>query len=113
MAMSRRDQPGGLVNVGRCSWSSCLSINPAVPEACMIRLDCLPLSYGKLFTTGEMDMFKFLDTCRELGLDGVAIHADSLKSSDRPYLKEVRSRCLDLGLSISCFCVSTDFASSA
>lgn len=79
----------------------------------MIRLDCLPLSYGRLFVSGEMDMFRFLDTCRELGLDGVAIHADSLKSTERPYLKEVRTRCLDLGLSISCYCVSTDFASSA
>jgi sugar phosphate isomerase/epimerase len=78
----------------------------------MIRLDCLPLSYGQLFAKGEMDLFRFLDTCRELSLDGVALHADSLKGTDRPYLKEVRRRCLDLGLSISCFCVSTDFGTS-
>jgi len=78
----------------------------------LVRLDCLPLSYSQLFANGEMDLFRFLDTCRELSLDGVALHSDSLNATERPYLKEVRRRCLDLGLTISCFCVSTDFATS-
>ncbi|MFO1093901.1 MAG: sugar phosphate isomerase/epimerase family protein [Planctomycetaceae bacterium] len=79
----------------------------------MIRLDCLTLSYSRLFGDGPYDVFRFLDICRELSLDGVALHADSLSGADRATLKRVRRRCLDLGLSISCFCVSTDFASSA
>src|SRR5439155_771663 len=86
------------------------TIQNATPS--MIRLDCLTLSYSRLFSGGQYDVFRFLDICRELSLDGVALHADSLSGKDRPYLKRVRRRCLDLGLSISCFCVSTDFASS-
>lgn len=78
----------------------------------MIRLDCLTLSYGQLINAGKMDVFGFLDMCRELSLDGVALHADTLKRSDRAFLKEVRRGCLNRGLSISCFCVSTDFATS-
>lgn len=78
----------------------------------MIRLDCHSLSFGHLNGPGGMDVFRFLDTCRELSLDGVTLHTDSLKGTDRPHLKEVRRRCLDLGLTISCFCVSTDFGTS-
>ena len=79
----------------------------------MMRLSCLTLSYAKQFNAGKMDIFSFLDTCRALNLDGVDIHVQNLKSTDRPHLKEVRRQCLDRGLTISCACVSTDFGRSA
>ena len=60
-----------------------------------------------------MDMYKFLTTCRALDLDGADIHVGSLKSTESAYLKEVRRRALDTGLSISCLGVSTEFGRSA
>lgn len=75
----------------------------------MMRLCCLSLSYARQFEAGTMDIFKFLDTCRALDLDGVSVHIRNLHGTDKPHLKEVRRRCLDLGLTMACFCVSTRF----
>jgi sugar phosphate isomerase/epimerase len=60
-----------------------------------------------------MDIFSFLSTCRELALDGADIHMSGLKNTGRAHLKEVRRRALDMGLSISCLGVSTEFGRSA
>jgi sugar phosphate isomerase/epimerase len=59
-----------------------------------------------------MDIFSFLTTCRALSLDGADIHMSGLKSTARPHLKEVRRRALDMGLSVSCLGVSTEFGRS-
>src|SRR5437667_1676518 len=79
----------------------------------MMRLSCLTLSYQNQFKAGKMDIFSFLSTCRALDLDGADIHIGSLKNTERPHLKEVRRRALDMGLSISCLGVSTEFGRSA
>ncbi|MGH9721663.1 MAG: sugar phosphate isomerase/epimerase family protein [Bryobacteraceae bacterium] len=79
----------------------------------MMRLSCLTLSYQGQFRAGKMDIFSFLSTCRALDLDGADIHIGSLKNTTRPHLKEVRRRALDMGLSISCLGVSTEFGRSA
>jgi L-ribulose-5-phosphate 3-epimerase len=79
----------------------------------MMRLSCLTLSYQRQFRAGKMDIFSFLSTCRALDLDGADIHIGSLKNTERPHLKEVRRRALDMGLSISCLGVSTEFGRSA
>ena len=51
------------------------------------------INYQAEFNAGKMDMFSFMDTCRNLDLDGVDIHVGQLKSqTDRAYLKEVRER---------------------
>ena len=60
-----------------------------------------------------MDVFSFLATCRALALDGADIHMSGLKNTGRTHLKEVRRRALDMGLSISCLGVSTEFGRSA
>ncbi len=75
----------------------------------MMRLCCLSLSYARQFNARNMDIFKFLDTCRALDLDGVSVHIRNLNGTDKAHLKEVRRRCLDLGLTMACFCVSTRF----
>ena len=49
----------------------------------MMRLCCLSLSYAKQFNAGTMDIFKFLDTCRELNLDGVSVHIRNLHGTDK------------------------------
>src|SRR5437762_1868153 len=78
----------------------------------MMRLSCLTLSYQNQFKAGKMDIFSFLSTCRALNLDGADIHVNSLMNKDRPHLKEVRRKALDMGLSISCLGVSTEFGRS-
>ena len=60
-----------------------------------------------------MDIFSFLDTCRALALDGADIHMSGLKNTGHPHLKAVRRRALDMGLSISCLGVTTEFGRSA
>src|SRR2546426_421925 len=79
----------------------------------MMRLSCLTLSYQNQFRAGKMDIFSFLTTCRALDLDGADIHINSLMNTGRPHLKEVRRRALDMGLSISCLGVSTEYGRSA
>jgi sugar phosphate isomerase/epimerase len=56
-----------------------------------------------------MDLPKFILEARALGLDGVDLHMQHLKSFDRIYLKQLRRICLDNGLSIPSFPVSTEF----
>ncbi|HZT31015.1 MAG TPA: sugar phosphate isomerase/epimerase family protein [Bryobacteraceae bacterium] len=79
----------------------------------MMRLSCLTLSYGKQFNSGQMDIFRFLDTCRALNLDGVDLHVRNLGGTERSHLKEIRRKCLDRGLTISSACVTTEFGRSA
>ena len=79
----------------------------------MMRLSCLTLSYQNQFRAGKMDIFSFLTTCRSLALDGADIHMRGLMNTGRPHLKEVRRRALDMGLSISCLAVTTEFGRSA
>src|SRR5690349_15393264 len=79
----------------------------------MMRLSCLTLSYQNQFKARKMDIFSFLTTCRALDLDGADIHVNSLMNKGRPHLKEVRRKALDMGLSISCLGVSTEFGRSA
>ncbi len=76
-------------------------------------VSCLTLSYGKQFSSGKMDIFSFLDTCRSLDLDGVDIHIQNLKGVDRAHLKDVRRQCLNRGLTISSLCVTTEYGRSA
>jgi sugar phosphate isomerase/epimerase len=83
-------------------------------DACaMKRLSCLSLSYKDSFSSGKMDLEKILDTLRALNFDGVDVHFSHLKSTDRAYLKKIRRKCLDLGLTVSSLCVTTEFGRSA
>jgi len=76
----------------------------------MMRLSCLSLSYQNQFRSGKMDLAKFIREARALAFDGVDLHMQHLKSFDRIYLKQLRRMCLDNGLSIPSFPVSTEFA---
>ncbi|MFN0105372.1 MAG: sugar phosphate isomerase/epimerase family protein [Bryobacteraceae bacterium] len=75
----------------------------------MMRLSCLSLSYQNQFRAGKMDLPKFITTARGLGFDGVDLHMQHLKSFDRIYLKQLRRMCLDNGMSVPSFPVSTEF----
>jgi len=72
------------------------------------------INYQAEFKAGTMDIYSFMDTCRNLDLDGLDIHVGQLKSqTDRAYLKEVRRGCLNRGMPIASICVSTEFGRSA
>jgi len=75
----------------------------------MMRLSCLSLSYQNQFKAGKMDLPAFIKTARSLALDGVDLHMQHLRSFDRIYLKQLRRMCLDNGMSVPSFPVSTEF----
>jgi L-ribulose-5-phosphate 3-epimerase len=75
----------------------------------MMRLSCLSLSYQNQFKAGKMDLPKFITTARGLSFDGVDLHMAHLKSFDRIYLKQMRRMCLDNGMSVPSFPISTEF----
>jgi sugar phosphate isomerase/epimerase len=79
----------------------------------MMRLSCLTLSFQNQFRAGRMDIFKFIQQCRALNLDGIDPHMSNLGGVARDHLKKVRRQALDAGLSISSICVSTEFGRSA
>src|SRR5262249_1757002 len=58
---------------------------------------------------GEMDVFRFLGLCRELGLEGASLHIRDLPGTRSETLARVRRAYLDEGLSIAMLTVSTDF----
>src|SRR5262245_37048363 len=75
----------------------------------MMKLCCLTLSYRRTFQSRKMDIWSFIEECRRLDLDGVDLHQDALTSVDEPYLRKVKRACLDRGLEIGCFSISTNF----
>ncbi|MAG36933.1 MAG: hypothetical protein CL878_11920 [Dehalococcoidia bacterium] len=76
----------------------------------MLKLSCLSLSYKRAFAAGTMDLFGFIERCRELDVDGIDIHSRDLASQEFEYIREVKQRCLRAGLPIACLGVSNNFA---
>lgn len=74
-----------------------------------MKLSNYSLNYPQQFNQGQLDAFKFLALCRQLGLEGASLHTRQLTSMKPDYLKQVRRAYLDQGLSVSMFTVSTDF----
>jgi len=75
----------------------------------MMKISNYSLNYSKLLASGQMDIFQFLDLCRQLGAEGASLHVRDLPDLSTGYLKRVRRGYLDRGLSMSMFTVSTDF----
>ncbi len=79
----------------------------------MLKLSILTLSYRQAFDDGRMDMWRFLDTCRELGVEGADLHEAAFPSVARAALLDVKRACLDRGLDIPNVAVSNNFARPA
>ena len=79
----------------------------------MLRLSILTLSYRQAFDDGRMDLMAFLDTCRELSVEGVDLHDSAFPAVDRSSLLAVKRDCLDRGLDIPCIAISNNFARPA
>ena len=78
----------------------------------MLRLSILTLSYRQAFDSGRMDLMSFLDTCRELSVEGVDLHDSAFPAEDRASLLAVKRHCLDRGLDIPCIAISNNFGPS-
>src|SRR5262249_48688790 len=59
---------------------------------------------------GKMDVFRFLDICGELGVEGASLHTRSLAGTGKDYLKRIRRAYLDNGLSMSMLTAGGSFA---
>ncbi len=55
------------------------------------------------------DVFAFLATCRELGMEGASLHIRDLPGTTPEILARIRRALLDQGLSLGMLTVSTDF----
>ena len=74
-----------------------------------MKLSTYSLNYSDKIARGEMDVFRFLMLCRELGLEGASIHIQDLPDTKSTTLTRVRRAYLDQGLSVAMVTVSTDF----
>jgi sugar phosphate isomerase/epimerase len=59
-----------------------------------------------------MDIFTFLEACRNINLDAASLHIRGLKETTPNYLKKLRRKYFDLGLTPGAIGVTTDFGSS-
>ncbi len=79
----------------------------------MMKLCLLSLSFKRAFAAGEMDVWSFLDVARELGCDGVDLHANGLPTDDPTTLDQIGRACLDRGLTIACVSIGNSYAGPA
>lgn len=75
----------------------------------MMKLSCTSISFKRAFQRGELDLPRYVDLCRDLGLDGVDLNTTNIPSENPAYLKEVKFRCLRHGLSVACVSISNNF----
>jgi sugar phosphate isomerase/epimerase len=74
-----------------------------------LKLSNYSLNYSDKIARGEMDVFRFLGLCRELGVDGASMHIRDLPGTGLKTLAAVRRAYLDQGLSVAMVTASTDF----
>jgi sugar phosphate isomerase/epimerase len=76
----------------------------------MLRLAVMSLSYQRAFKKGSMDLLSYIESSRELSLDGVDLHGRHFASLDRGYLWQIKRACIERGLSIACVSIPNNFA---
>ena len=74
-----------------------------------MRLGSCAYSYRDLLTKGQMTLEGFIDTCRELDLDGVELTSYYFPSTDRDYLNRIKRHCHNAGLHVSGTAVGSNF----
>lgn len=67
-------------------------------------------SYVAHFQDGRMDVLSFLDTAKELGVDGVEL-LDYFWKDKESELPKVKAKLAELGLPVSAYAISNDFTS--
>ena len=78
-----------------------------------MKIGCSSWSYHRTIDEGKLDQKSWIEKCaKELKLDGVELLDVHFPSIERSYLKEIKKRLIDLGLTISCVSVSNHFTGS-
>jgi sugar phosphate isomerase/epimerase len=75
----------------------------------MVKLGASSWSYHRKFKEGAMSQESWLEECHRLGLDGLELLDIHFPSTERSYLRKIKSHCVRKGLTISCVSVSNDF----
>ena len=77
-----------------------------------MRLSCCAYSYRDLLTAGRMTLEGFLDTCRDLGFDGVELTQYYFPQEDAGYLAHVKREAFARGLDVAGTAVGGNFISA-
>lgn len=75
-----------------------------------MRLSCCAYSYRQHLQNGEMSLEAFVETAREIGLDGVELTAYYFPTTERAYLNRLKRHIHRQGLAVSGTAIGTDFA---
>jgi sugar phosphate isomerase/epimerase len=75
-----------------------------------MRLSCCAYSYRQALQGGVMTLPDFLQTCGEIGFDGVELTAYYFPTTERAFLNEIKLQAHREGLAISGTAVGSDFA---
>ena len=75
----------------------------------MIHIAAFPKCWLEDIVEGRMSLEEWIDRSVVLQCEGLEIYSGFLKSNDPGYLREVRSRVENLGMSIPMLCYSADF----
>ena len=67
----------------------------------MIKIGCCAYSYREPIKKGEMTIEGFIEEARKIRLDGVELTGYYFRSTEKPYLYELKRLCLEKGLPIS------------
>jgi len=74
-----------------------------------MRLGCAAYSYRQPLQAGEMSLEQFVDTCAEMGLDGVELTSYYFPSTEREYLQRLKRHCFLRGQHILGTAVGSNF----
>jgi sugar phosphate isomerase/epimerase len=75
-----------------------------------MRLGCAAYSYRDSLTAGSMTLEAFVDTCADLGLDGVELTSYYFRSTAIEYLQQLKRHCFFRGQHILGTAVGSNFA---
>lgn len=90
------------------------ALNAAGTAAKNIRLSLAAYSVRQALTQGDYDLFKFLDWCAELDLDGAELTSYYFEEGfDSAYLRRLRNHAFHNGVSISGTAIRNDFCKPA
>lgn len=90
------------------------ALNAAGADPRNIRLSLAAYSVRQALTQGDYDLFKFLDWCSELDLDGAELTSYYFEEGfDSAYLRRLRNHAFHNGVSISGTAIRNDFCKPA
>ena len=119
MKISRRGfiSGGGAVIAAAALQGSARAMAPVERvKGSRFKLSCAAYSYRKYLTgaSKDMDLFRFLDLCAEMGLDGAELTSYYFEEPTTPqYLRNLKRRAFLLGLDVSGTAIRNDFCVAA